>query len=197
MSAIRRGISGINYPKLVLEFFSVFIGVVLAFSVSAWQEERKSAEVSRYVLTGVYYEIRGNLGILRSVNENNKGYLNSIENSELGGSEQGFYPGTQLLETSWALAQSKSVAYYVGNETLTKLYGAYSTISLYKAHGDKLVESSLSLLAHATVMEKEIDQRRYERNYRSYLQLMITLEESLIETLGQLEVELLAELELM
>jgi len=197
MPAIRKSISGINYPKLVLEFFSVFIGVVLAFAVSAWQEEQKDAEASRYVLTGVYYEIRGNLRILRNLNENNKGYVDSIEKSDQREDEREFYPGTQLLETSWALAQSENLAYYVTVETLSKLYGAYSQISAYKVYGERLADSSLDLAAHATIMEKEIDPRRYEDNYLPYFQTMIVFEKSLIEQLGQLEADVLAELELM
>ncbi len=180
----------VNYLSIFIEFLSVFIGVLLAFSVSEWQNDQEKNEKAQYAINSVYFEIKNNLAVIKSLHKNNLAFIETIDNPEQVSSVQTFIPGIQLLETSWQIAQSKELANHVDYEILSKLYEAYALLSVYKNSGDKLTASSLDIMSLATVMQKQVDTNEFKKNYADYFKMMTSIEKDLIEKFSYLELHL-------
>ncbi|MCW8876203.1 MAG: hypothetical protein OQK04_02360 [Kangiellaceae bacterium] len=186
----------INYLTLFLEFISIFTGVLLAFAVSEWQESQNKAEAAKYSLNSVYYEVRSNLEAVKQLHQNNLDYIAYAEQTSRQGSSSGsleekkFVPGIQLLDTSWQIAQSKELANYIDYQALSSLYEVYSLLAVYKASGQKLIESSLTLTAFITALGKEEEEINFEKNYLDYLKMMVDFEKQLIMKFENAELQL-------
>ncbi len=65
----------VKYPRslktIMIEVFSIVLGVMLALGVSEWQQEREYAQLTDIALANVARELRSNLEVLSRIHENN------------------------------------------------------------------------------------------------------------------------------
>jgi hypothetical protein len=176
----------INVPKLVLEFLSVLLGVLLAFAASEWQEEREKLDRAQKALVGVYHELDQNKRVLTKIHDNNRTTLAVMEAAnDAGGADEtdddrSFIPGVQLQSIAWDSIQSTGIGSYIPYQTMLMLSKCYAILDVYVATGHSLTESSLTIAALATVMEKDVDNNVFQRQFGSFFAMIVEVEAQLL-----------------
>lgn len=174
----------INFPKLVLEFFSVLLGVMLAFSASEWQEEREKTERAEKALVGIYHELEQNTRTLQQIHDNNKATV-ALMASEQSDRDSTFIPGVQLQSAAWESIQATGVGANIPYRTMMLLSQCYAIMNVYVSTGHKLTESSLTMAAVATVLDREVDNAVFQRQFGRFFTMIVGIEEELIRAMTE------------
>ncbi|WP_439107310.1 hypothetical protein [Congregibacter sp.] len=75
-----------SLKTILLEVFSIVLGVMLALGVSEWQQEREYAQLAETALANVALELESNLEDLTRIHENN---AETIDRAEVDTDDQG------------------------------------------------------------------------------------------------------------
>ena len=120
-----------SLKTILIEVFSIVLGVMLALGVSEWQQEREYAQLANTALANVTWELRSNLEVLTRIHENN---AETIELSEAETNEQSspsedrqFIPGVQVRSTAWDTLLSSGLANHIDYKLLLSLSEIYSS----------------------------------------------------------------------
>ena len=176
----------INIPKLILEFFSVLLGVLLAFSASEWQEEREKTERAEKALVGIFHELEQNSRTLQHIHENNKATVALMATDDDDDDDDiTFIPGVQLQSAAWESMQATGVGANIPYQTMMLLSQCYAIMNVYVSTGHKLTESSLTMAAVATVLDREIDNAVFQRQFGSFFTMIVGIEEELIRAMAE------------
>ncbi|MEP0202658.1 MAG: hypothetical protein ABJ084_00940 [Halioglobus sp.] len=170
---------------ILIEVFSIVLGVMLALGVSEWQQEREYAQLADTALANVAWELRSNLEVLTRIHENN---VETIELSEAETNDQSappedrqFIPGVQVRSTAWDTLLSSGLANHIDYKLLLSLSEIYSSQGIYRQMGLQIVEASMSMAAMATVNRTELDNEIFQEQFSSYFNMLLQMEEVLLE----------------
>lgn len=180
---------------ILLEVFSIVLGVLLALAVSEWQQDREKDELAANALANVHNELRANQELLSALHASNKKTIELAAVEAAGDAEVDeslqFTPGVQVRATAWNALQSSGVSNHVDYDVLLDLSGVYSVQAVYRQTGTQLVDASMSIAAMATVSKTELDNRVFQQQFMPYFTMMLAMEEALLqayaETLESLE----------
>ncbi len=174
-----------SLSSLLLEVGSIVLGVLLALGVSEWQQEREKAEFAATALMNVANELEANQALLQQIHGNNAETIATAtaaaeEESEEATEALQFIPGVQVRSNAWEALLSSGAANHIGYELLLELSETYSLQSVYRQTGLQLVETSMNMAAMATVNGTDIDNQQFLRQFNTYFNMMLLMEEALL-----------------
>ena len=174
-----------SLKTILIEVFSIVLGVMLALGVSEWQQEREYAQLADTALANVARELESNLEVLTRIHENN---AETIRLSEAGTDDENatsedrqFIPGVQMRSTAWDTLLSSGLANHIDYRLLLSLSEIYSGQGIYRQMGLQIVEASMSMAAIATVNRTEIDNALFREQFGNYFNMLLQMEEALLE----------------
>lgn len=171
---------------VVVEVFSIVLGVMLALAVSQWQEDRDRQEQAEIALENIERELRWNLDLLTRVHENNTATIASMDEVDPESDEErSLIPALQLRETAYQTLLSAGIANFVEYELVLSLSEAYSMQGVYKQIGQQLSEAAMNMAAYATVAGTTIDNQKFQEQFRAYFEMMVSAEAQLLKTYGK------------
>ena len=108
-----------SIQKLVIEVFSIVLGMLLALAVNEWSEQRSQQSQAESALQNISNELRSNLEFLTLLHDNNTAAISSMSEEQDANTdeERSLIPGLQLRETAWETLLSTGVSNYVEYET--------------------------------------------------------------------------------
>ncbi len=187
-----------SFKSILLEVFSIVLGVLLALAVNEWQQEREKAQLAHAALTNIAKELEANRVVLETVHAINVATIeaasSALSDSDADAAEEDrqFIPGVQVRATAWEAMLSSGASNHIDYELLLTLSQTYSLQSVYRGTGLQLVESSMTMAAMATVSNTEIDELQFQRQFQGFFDMMLQMEEALLaeyastrELLGQ------------
>ena len=172
-----------SWGKLVLEVFSIVLGVLLALAVSEWQQASENEERASTALQNVRLEIEANQAILMRINENNRETIDKAQNADPEESEnRQFIPGVQVRSTAWDTLLASGISVHIDYQLLLALSETYSMQSIYRRTGMQLVDASMSMAAIATVDKKEIENEVMQGHFMGHFMMLLSMEEVMLES---------------
>ncbi len=172
--------------SLILEVFSIVLGVLFALAASEWQQARENDERAAVALHNVLLELQANQDVLTRIHENNRLTIETAQSPE---PEEDvslrFIPGVQVRSTAWETLLSSGISEYIEYELLLSLSETYSMQAVYRETGMKLVDASMSMAAMATVGQQEIDDSTMIGQFMGFFTMILSIEETLLETYGE------------
>ncbi len=168
--------------KLAIEVFSIVVGVLLALGVNEFREQRLHRAQADSAMHNIKLEIQSNIDFLTLVHENNTVTLDAMSeeaNSDVEG-DRNFIPGLQIHATAWETLLSTGVSNYVDYESILLLSKMYSIQDIYKQTGRQLTESAMNMASYATVLEKDIDNDQFKKQFLNYFAMMVQIETALL-----------------
>jgi hypothetical protein len=194
----KRNVSGhrkLPIQTLLIEVFSIVLGVLLALGMNEWREQRAHQSQVKAALQNISHELRSNLEMLTTIHENNTATVDAIAKSGEAEADTAdnrtFIPGLQLRKTAWETLQSTGVSNYADYETMLQLSGTYSMQGVYTQTGVLLTEAAMNMTAFAVANGKEVDNEKFSRQFYDYFAMLVRVEEELLksyrESIGHLE----------
>lgn len=171
---------------LLIEVFSIVLGVLLALGMNEWREQRAHQTQVKAALQNISHELRSNLDVLTTIHENNAVTVDAIAKS--GETEadtadnRTFIPGLQLRKTAWETLQSTGVSNYADYETMLQLSGTYSMQGVYTQTGVLLTEAAMNMTAFAVANGKEVDNEKFSHQFYDYFAMLVQVEEELLKS---------------
>lgn len=183
----KRNISGrrkLPIQTLLIEVFSIVLGVLLALAMNEWREQRTHQSQVKAALQNISHELRSNLDVLAKIHENNAVTVDAIANEAGADSldNRTFIPGLQLQKTAWETLQSTGVSNYADYETILQLSGTYSMQGVYTQIGVSLTEAVMNMSAFAVANGKEVDNRQFSHQFYDYFVILVRVEEELLKS---------------
>jgi hypothetical protein len=175
-----------NFPfqRLLLEFFSIVLGVLLALGLNEWRENRFHQSQANAALLNIKNELQSNLKALTILHENNSETVKVMaENRDTDSDgERQFIPGLQLRATAWETFLSTNVSNYVDYETVLVLSETYSMQSVCKQTGSLLTEAAMNMAAYAAATGKEVEDSQFNNQFYDYFVTLVQVEDALLES---------------
>ena len=173
-------------PALVLEVFSIVLGVMLALGLSEWADERQNQTFANSALLNIYREVDSNLKTLKIIHENNVQTIDAIGLQPTSDADESrsIIPGLQLQETAWEALIATGLSGHVDYDTMLTLSQLYSIQRVYKQTGMQLSESAMSAAAYATAIGTSVDDRHFQQQFIGYFRLLTQIEEQLLNIYG-------------
>jgi len=115
-------------PALVLEVFSIVLGVLLALGLSEWADERQNQKLANSALLNIYREVDSNHKTLKIIHANNVQTIDAIglQSTPDAGESRSIIPGSQLQETAWEALLATGLSGHVDYDTMLTLSQLYS-----------------------------------------------------------------------
>jgi len=169
---------------LLIEVFSIVLGVLLALAMNEWREQRAHQSQVKAALQNISHELRSNLDVLTTIHENNAITVDAIADEAGADSldNRTFIPGLQLQKTAWETLQSTGVSNYADYQIMLQLSGTYSLQGVYTQTGVLLTEAAMNMSAFAVANGKEIDNRQFSHQFYDYFVLLVRVEEELLKS---------------
>ncbi len=178
-SAGEKGRKPFPWGKILLEFFTVALGVFLGLLANQWREDHSDRVRGRRALAGVSLEIRTNRKILAKFHENNRAFLEAIGRKKDSPSPS-YLPALQLESSSWNAFLSAGVSNAVDFEKIRLLSRVYSAQRVYTKSAGRLIGAALNMSAFAAAMGKKTENRFFQEEFRDYLEMLFKIEEELL-----------------
>lgn len=171
---------------LLIEVFSIVLGVLLALGLSEWSEDRQHRAQADVALSNVYLEVTSNQNILVVIHDNNTATIDAMNGALPGEELDGtFIPGLQLQETAWNAFLSTGLSNYASYDEVLSLSQLYSIQDIYKQTGRQLIEATMQMSAYAVVQETEIDNSQFQQQFLIYFEMLSGIEEQLLTSYGE------------
>jgi len=169
-------------PALILEVFSIVLGVLLALGLSEWAEDREHQALAKSALLNISNEINSNLEVLAIIHENNVQTVNSISAASESDADKSrsIIPGLQLQEAAWETLLASGLSGYVNYDTILLLSEMYAIQRVYKQTGMQVSESAMNAAAYAAVLRTDLDEYHFQKQFIGYFQLLTQIETQLL-----------------
>jgi hypothetical protein len=170
--------------RLLVEFFSIVLGVLLALGLNEWRENRSHQSQANAALLNIKNELQSNLKALTILHENNAETVKVMaenKNTDSGG-ERKFIPGLQLRETAWETFLSTNISNYVDYKTVLILSETYSMQSVYKQTGSLLAEAAMNMAAYVAANGREVEDKNFNNQFYDYFTMLVQVENALLES---------------
>ena len=172
-----------SWSSVILEVFSIILGVLLALAVSEWQQARENQERATTALQNVKLELQANAEILKRIHENNQETIEKARAPDTESDENlQFIPGVQVRSTAWETLLATDAAGYIDYGLLLSLSETYSIQGIYRQIGMQLVDASMTMAAMATIAQKPIDNGVMQDQFMAYFTMILTMEETLLDS---------------
>jgi len=174
--------------KVAVEAASIVLAVLLALAVDEWRENRSQQQQAHAALMNISIELKYNQKVLKLIHENNVETVKVMveDQASTGESEQdedrNFIPGLQLRETAWETLLSTGISGYVDYDTILDLSATYSMQRVYKDAGSQMAAAAMNIAAYATVLDREVDNESFQRQFINHFEMLVGIEESLLES---------------
>ena len=183
----------LSIKTLLIEVFSIVLGVLLALGLSEWSEERQHRAQADIALANILLELESNETVLVAIHDNNTATITAMKEASPDEEQnQNFIPGLQLQDTAWEAFLSTGLSNYANYDDVLALSHLYSIQNIYKQAGLQLVEASMQMSAFAVVQEKEIDDDQYLEQFLVYFEMLSAIEGQLLISYDEVAVELAA-----
>lgn len=172
------------FQRLLVEFLSIVLGVLLALALNEWRETRSHRSQAKAALMNVKNELQSNLEALTILHENNAKTVELMaeNNNERSSENRKFIPGLQLRETAWETFLSTGVSSYTDYETVLVLSETYSFQNVYKQSGALLTEAAMNMAAYAAANGREVADAHFENQFYDYLVMLVDVESELLKS---------------
>jgi hypothetical protein len=169
-------------PALVLEVFSIVLGVLLALGLSEWAEDREHQVLANSALLNISNEINSNLEVLAIIHENNVQTVDSISAASESDADESrsIIPGSQLQEAAWETLLASGLSGYVNYDTILILSEMYAIQRVYKQTGMQVTESAMNAAAYAAVLRTDLDDNHFQKQFIGYFQMLTQIESQLL-----------------
>ena len=169
-------------PALVLEVFSIVLGVLLALGLSEWAEDREHQALANSALLNISNEINSNLEMLAIIHENNVQTVNSISATSKSDADESrsIIPGLQLQEAAWETLLASGLSGYVNYDTILILSEMYAIQRVYKQTGMQVTESAMNAAAYSAVLRTDLDDHHFQKQFIGYFQMLTKIESQLL-----------------
>lgn len=154
------------WQTLVLEFLSVLLGVLAAFAVDEWRQQRAERERARVALANITREISANRDHLQQVIVANEAREADESASEVA---QDYAVGWGLRSTAWEVARSTGAIDALDYETVLSLSALYQFQRTYV----DLIHALASAQMVAILGSEEDDLARIESGINSKMKVFI------------------------
>ena len=173
--------------SLLLEVFSIVLGVLLALAVSEWQQDRARDELAKTALQNVLNELQVNSEVIAKVHENNLATITLAGTEAEDGQEEevSFIPGVQVRDSAWQALLSSGVSSYIDYQLLLTLSKTYSQQAVYVDLGMKLVDASVNIAALNTANNTSTDPVAFQREFMAFFEMTVAIETAIMETYTQ------------
>ena len=165
---------------LVVEVTSIVVGVLLALALSEWSDERNHQIQAELALVNVAGEIRSNHKMLAIIHVNNIETIRAMGDDPETGEDRDFIPGLQLRETAWEAFLTTGLSNYASYDKVLSLSQMYAIQNIYKQTGLQLVQSTMTMSAYASVLEKDVDNHQFQKQFGAYFELLSAIESQLL-----------------
>lgn len=166
---------------LLVEVFSIVLGVLLALGLSEWSQERQHHAQADIALANILLELNSNQTLLVVIHDNNAATIAAMKAASPGEEQnQNFIPGLQLQETAWEAFLSTGLSNYASYDDVLTLSQLYSIQDIYKRAGRQLVEATMQMSAYAVVQETEVDNDQFQKQFLIYFEMLSAIEEQLL-----------------
>ena len=174
-----------SFKTILIEVFSIVLGVMLALGVSEWQQEREYAQLADTALANIARELESNLEVLTVIHENNAETIAlaqaDADDPDASTEDRQFIPGVQMRSTAWEALLSSGLSNHIEYQLLLSLSEIYSSQGIYRQMGLQIVEASMSMAAMATVNQTELDNEVFQEQFGSFFNMLLQMEETLLE----------------
>ena len=173
---------------VAIEAASIVLAVLLALAVDEWRENRSQQQQAYAALMNISIELKDNQKVLKLIHANNIETVKAMAENPASAGEPGqdeernFIPGLQLRETAWETMLSTGVSGNVDYETILELSATYSLQRVYKDTGSQMTAAAMNIAAYATVLDREVDNESFQRQFISYFEMLVGIEETLLES---------------
>jgi len=176
--------SNIPVKTLLIEVFSIVIGVLLALGMNQWRENYSHQKQAQTALQNITNEIRSNSETLTLIHENNLNTVNQMTESKSNENDgyAKFIPGLQLRDTAWKTFLSTGISSYVNYETVLLLSETYSLQDVYKQTGTLLTEAAMNMAGYAAATGRDVEDIHFQKHFYDYLEIIITVEEEILKS---------------
>lgn len=181
---LQQNLSRLPAQKLLIEVFSIVLGVLLALAMNQWRETRANRALAETALANVELELEANRDLLVLLNENNKSALAAATTVDHSATEEptAFVPGLQLQEIAWNALLSTGVSSYVDYQTILTLSESYSIQRVYKELGVQVVQAELNTAAYAVATGTTVDEQSKLENFAGFFELLVAIEIELLRS---------------
>jgi len=182
------------FQRLLVEFLSIVLGVLLALALNEWRETRSHQSQANAALLNIKIELQSNLEALTILHENNTTTVEMMADDQDAGSgeDRKFIPGLQLRETAWETFLSTNTSNYVDYKAVVILSETYSFQDLYKQGGTLLTEAAMNMAAYVAATGREVEDSRFKNQFYDYFVMLVQVEGELLnscqKSIGHLEV---------
>lgn len=151
-----------NYKKLLLEFISAFLGVLIALLINNWKEEQKEQEFISKSIVSIYNDNKVNLNnindqivLIEQQTDTLFKYLNNKNLSILDiiRINQGFQI-VELTDLSWKILQNSQLVNKIDYNLLTKLMSISQKINSINVSIDKITDIIYDLAESKNLNDK-------------------------------------------
>ncbi len=176
--------------SLIVEVFSIVLGVLLALGLSEWSEERQHRAQADIALANIILELESNETLLVAIHDNNTTTITAMKAASPDEDQNlNFIPGLQLQDTAWEAFLSTGLSNYANYDDVLALSQLYSIQDIYKQSGLQLVEASMQVSAFAVVQEKEINDDQYQKQFLVYFEMLTAIEGQLLVSYDEVVAE--------
>ncbi len=176
--------SSTSFKTIIIEFFSIVLGVLLALGVNQWRENANNEERAEAALVNIKNEIESNKKTLQIIYENNRQTLEAINKNaaENEDSEHTYIPGIQLSNIAWTTMLNTGITNYIDYDLMLQLSATYSIHDVYKQTAKSFVDANLTLSAYSIALGNEVNNDQMAEGFKDTFLMLNELESQLIDT---------------
>lgn len=169
---------------LLVEVFSIVIGVLLALGANEWNKQRLDRVKLATALENVAQELQGNKRLLNEIHKHNLAVIQAFDQSSETADEKKFIPGLQIRDTAWKTFLTSGVAESADVATIQVLHDHYALQEVYKNMSYQTVQTILSTKALVNGLRPETGANNFDQLFTDNLNLVVSLEEALLESVS-------------
>lgn len=170
-----------RFSKYVFEMISIIAGVLVALAVDEWNEDRENNQRAGIAMQNICSEMEKNLEVLEYLHPGNLAVLEVLNLAVPQDTNLQILPGLQLQETAWRTMESSGITAYLDYDELFEVAQIYSIQNIYKDLGKNYIDHILETKSLAQALGNELSESDVIRSSIELLQLMVTIEGSLME----------------
>lgn len=170
----------INPGAIMTEILTILVGILLALAANEWSNQRAQDKKLEATLLMVEQEVQYNLAVMQQIHAQNVKAVESIH-SDNNEDRQQIMPGLQIRETAWETLLSSGVIENISLTLLKSLHQHYAIVDVYKNISYQTLQNILSSQSIITALSNDPSMAKSGKLYVDNIQLLVTLETSLIE----------------
>ena len=171
-----------RWSRLLFEFLSIVVGVLLALGVNEWREDRNDRRRARQALINITREIEANLAHLSEVHRNNSAYMAALEKvPQEPVPSRSFQAAWGLQSTAWEAARDSGALSNVEYSTVLAISQVYQFQGTYLDLMRRLFEAQTLALLLGEESDAQVALQRMGGKLQVHTRLMVQNEATLLD----------------